>query len=126
MLSAREIADYVRGQATTPEKQQFTFSEVKKIENSLTMRRPASAEIIYDEPRPAGKSAVAAKVKRVTAVVSTLRIRTTAKIHSARRNILLVVLFVIIFALMFVLESRQAPANGSQDYARSASGAATI
>ncbi len=62
MLSAKEIADYVRGQARSPEKQQFTFSEVNKIGDALTTRWHALTGTTDDEPRPTGKVALAANV----------------------------------------------------------------
>jgi hypothetical protein len=61
MLSAKEIADYVLGRARSPEKQQFTFSEVKKIGDALTIRGHGLTDIIGDEPRLTGKIALVAK-----------------------------------------------------------------
>jgi hypothetical protein len=125
MYSAKEIADYVHGQATTPEKQQFTFGKVKKIGESLTVRWPALAGIIEVEPGPAGQIVLAPKVKRVTAAIWGVRRRTLARIRAAQRNILLLLLFILLSALMFVLESRQAPADRSPDNSRSGSTAGT-
>jgi hypothetical protein len=125
MFSTKEIADYVHGQAATPEKQQFTFGKVKKIGESLTVRWPALAGITDDEPGPAGQIALAPKVKRVTAVIWRVRRRTLARIRAARRNILLLLLFILLSALMFVLESQQGPADRSRDNSRSGSTAAT-
>ena len=125
MFSTKEIADYVHGQATTPEQHQFTFGKVKKMGESLTVRWPALADSIDDEPGPAGEIVLAPKVKRVTAVIWRVRRRTLARIGAARRNILLLLLFILVSAFMFVLESRQAPADRSRDNSRSGSTAAT-
>jgi hypothetical protein len=111
MLSAREIADYVYGPTRAPEYQQFTFSEEKRIGDVLSMSWHPGPEANEDKPGPIRKIALVAKVNKATAEISMLRARGFGESPAARRNILLILLFIVIFAAMFVLESRHAPAN---------------
>ena len=116
MLSAKEIADYVHGQARWPEKQQFTFSG-----DVLTMHWHALTGNTGDESRLADKTGLAPMGNKARVVQSRPRRRGPRAIHSARRNLLLILLFIVIFAAMFVLDARQAPANPAHGYPRSTS-----
>ena len=111
MLSAKEIADYVYGPTRAPEYQQFTFSEEKRIGDVLHMRWQPETDIPEVKPGPTRKLALVVKVNQATAEMSRLRVRGFGESPAAGRNILLILLFFALFAVMFVLESRQAPAN---------------
>jgi hypothetical protein len=90
MLSTKEIEEYVHGQIRSPEKQQFSFGEAEKI-GDATM-------------------ALAAKVTKAEEVMFRLRSGGLRKMCAMKRNILLILLFLVVFAVMFVLESRESPA----------------
>ena len=119
MLSRKEIEEYVHGQVRSPEKQQFTFSEVKKIGDALTMRWHTLTDFTGGEPRLTGKIARAAKVVEAAKGMSRLRTGSVRTISAMKRNILLILLFLVVFAVMFVLDARQAPANPRHALSRS-------
>jgi hypothetical protein len=116
MLSAKEISDYVRGQARSPEKQQFTFSG-----DALTTHWHAITDMSDDESRLTDIIALATTTNKAKVVKSRSRRGGPGETHSARRNILLILLFIAVFAVMFVLDARQAPASPVSGHAESTS-----
>lgn len=119
MLSAKEIADYVHGRAGPAEKQQFTFSGSTKIGDALIMRWHTLTDFTDGEPKLTGKIARAAKANKAKQILSWLQKGGLRKISGAKRNLLLIMLFVVVFAATFVLESKRAPANSRHAFSRS-------
>ena len=119
MLSPKEIADYVHGRTGPAEKQQFTFSGSTKMGDALIMRWHTLTDFTDGGPRLTGKIARAAKLNKANQVLSWLRPGGLRKISLTKRNILLIMLFVVVFAATFVLESKRAPANSKHAFSRS-------
>ena len=119
MLSAKEIADYVHGRAGSTEKQQFTFSGVTKLGDALIMRWHTLTGFTDGEPMLTDKTARTAKANVVGTALSRIRIIGLRKMSAMKRNILLIMLGLVVFAVTFVLESRHTPAYLWHEISRS-------
>ena len=111
MLSTKEIADYAHGQARSPEEQGFTFSEATKIEDALIMRRDTLTDLTDVEPPLPGRTARTGEANTAREVLSRLRTGPVRKMSAMKRNLLLIMLFLVVFAVTFALESWNAPAK---------------
>jgi hypothetical protein len=119
MLSTKEIADYVHGGAVSAEKHHFTFSGSTKIGDALIMRWHTLADFSDGGPTLTDEIAGAAKANKAKQVLSWLRKGGLRTMSVTKRNIVLIVLFVVVFAATFVLESKRAPANSTAAFSRS-------
>lgn len=119
MLSEKEIADYVHGHAGPAEKQQFTFSGSTKIGDALIKRWHTLRDSTDGEPWLTDEIARAAKANRAAQALSWMRRGSLRTLSATKKNILLVMLFVVVFAAAFVLESQRAPAIPPQAFSRS-------
>jgi hypothetical protein len=119
MLSTKEIADYVHGRVGSAEEHHFTFSGSTKIGDALIMRWHTLADFSDSGPRLTGEIARAAKAKNAKHVLSWLRQWGLRTMSVTKRNVVLIVLFVVVFAATFVLESKRAPANSRDALSRS-------
>src|SRR5512140_1461507 len=118
MLSAKEIADYVHGRTGPVESQQFTFSGPTKVGGALTMRWHTLRDSTHGEAWLTDEIAQAAKANKAKQALSWLQKGGLRKISVAKRNILLITLFVVVFAATFILESQRAPAASGHAVSR--------
>jgi len=121
MLSEKEIADDVHGQARSPEMQQFTFSEVEKDGDALIAHWHTLTDSTHREPGLTRQIARTVKATEAKTLMSRPGTGSSRTMPAMKRNILLFILFLVVFAVMFVLESRGAPANPAYGYPRPAS-----
>lgn len=105
MLSTKEISDYLYGRAGPAETQHFTFSGLTTIGDALITRWHTITNFPDAEPRLTGKFAPTAKANKIRTVFSRLRIRFLGKLSATNRNILLIMLFFLVFAVTFGLAS---------------------
>lgn len=119
MLSAKEIANYVHGRAGPAEKQQFTFSGSTRIGDALIKRWHTLRDSTDGEPWLTGEIAQAAKANKAKQALSWLRRGGLRKLSATKKNMLSIMLFVVVFAAAFVLESQRAPAIPTQTFSRS-------
>lgn len=119
MLSEKEIADYVHGQPGCPEKQQFGFSDLNKIQHTPTKRWPTLADSVDGDSGLAGRITRATKAHKAHHALSWLRKTGGRKMSVTKRSIFLIMLFLVVFAATFILESQRAPANPGHGFSRS-------
>jgi hypothetical protein len=118
MLSTKEIADYVHGRAGSAEEHHFTFSGSTKIGDALIMRWHTLADFSDGGSTLTDEIARAAKANNAKLVLPWLRKWGLRTMSVTKRNIVLIVLFVVVFAATFVLESKRAPASSRDALSR--------
>lgn len=119
MLSEKEIADYVHGQPRLPGTPQFAFSELNKMQDTPTRGWQPLTDPSDGDSGPAGRITEIAKVHKAKHVLSWLRKGGVRTASVTKRNFFLIMLFVVVFAAAFVLESRRVPAKPGHAFSRS-------